>query len=146
MNYTRLINVISGKPESFTCVATNSTPAARYHWYKGATNITSADDGGVKLVTFNKLDNGSKLKCRGWNYVTKMPFPESSLVIDVLCKCHMIIYTTYTKTSFDDLKVSMVRMGNNSLMRRWFLKWLAANHLVFFIRKLAIYNQNDEIK
>ena len=119
--YVSTISVISGEPESFTCVATNSTPAAKYKWYKGTTNITSdddgamemvafdntttaddgdvnvvafdnvnattAEDGDVKVVTFYKADNGSELKCIGWNHYTKFPFPESSITINVLCKC-----------------------------------------------------------
>ena len=132
--YVSTIRVISGEPESFTCVATNSTPAAKYKWYQGTTNITSDDDGAmemvafdntttaedgdltvvafdntttaddgdvnvvafdntttagdgdVKVVTFYKADNGSDLKCIGWNHYTKFPFSESSITINVLCK------------------------------------------------------------
>ena len=84
--YVSSISVISGNPESFTCVATNSKPAAKYQWYKGTSNITSADDSGVKIVTFDKPDNGADLKCRGWSHVTETPYPESSITINVLCK------------------------------------------------------------
>ena len=79
------ISVISETTQRFTC--DTKQPTARYQWYKGTTNITSSDDGGVKLVTFNKTDNGSELKCRGWNRVTKGPYPEGAIAINVLCKC-----------------------------------------------------------
>ena len=78
------IRVISGTPQTFKCAT--KQPGARFQWYKGTTNITSSGEGSVKLVTFNKTDNGSKLKCQGRNRVTKSPFPESDVAINVLCK------------------------------------------------------------
>ena len=80
------ISVISGTPQTFTCYTKQQS--ARYQWYRGNRNITTTDVGGVKLVTFQKTDNGSQLKCRGWNRVTKSPFPESAMAINVLCKLY----------------------------------------------------------
>ena len=77
------ISVISGASQTFTC--STKQPSARYQWYKGTTNITATGDRGVKLVTFDKADNGSELRCRGWNRVTKIPYPESAMAVNVLC-------------------------------------------------------------
>ena len=111
------VKVIAGKQQSFTCVAMSFSkplPTAMYQWYLGNTNITSAGDGGGIYVTFNKSDNGSKLKCKSWNHATKSPFPEIVKTIDILCK----YYNFYVITVFSEHNCSIFFLRGKFLLHR----------------------------